>query len=208
MLNPGIFYWISSERFLCFVNEMTPQEELTGGRPVDYSKWHRPPNLPKWCYHTDGDWFEQRLCEGELRSVACIETIKVAESFVERAQCDYKLWASKKALLKEIHLLMKLPCFVVRHTAGCHIAGMYSIFQFSVSRFIGNGEAKADIMSEDTYKNFIIGLKPTHPCSRCGSTDWWWRQNEWAPKGEWLCNRCHPCPVKKEIPKPGQQTMF
>ena len=42
-----------------------------------------------------------------------------------------------------------------------------------------------------------VALKPLCPCSNCGSTDWWWRQNNWAPKGEYLCNRCHPNPNKE-----------
>jgi len=40
--------------------------------------------------------------------------------------------------------------------------------------------------------------KPTQPCHTCGSTSWWWRQNAWAPKGEWLCGRCHPDPDRSE----------
>lgn len=43
--------------------------------------------------------------------------------------------------------------------------------------------------------------KPTHPCSICGSTDWWWQpDSRWGP-GEWLCGRCHPNPnpAPKEV---------
>jgi len=38
----------------------------------------------------------------------------------------------------------------------------------------------------------VVRAKPTHPCSICHSTDWWWRpDNQWG-LGEWLCNRYHP----------------
>lgn len=36
------------------------------------------------------------------------------------------------------------------------------------------------------------------PCHNCGSNNWWWRQNRWALKGEWLCGTCHP-EVKNEM---------
>ena len=169
---------------------MTPQQELTNKRPTDYSKWHRPPTLPDWCYHTDGDWFEQRKCEGDLLSVAYIETIRLRPEFsIESAQRRYELWASKYALMRDIYLRMGIPCFVVRHTPGC--------VKFSVARFTTDGEKEAVIMNEAAYKDFICQLKPTYPCHNCGATDWWWRQNDGAPRGDWLCGRCHPNPNKE-----------
>lgn len=51
--------------------------------------------------------------------------------------------------------------------------------------------AQAEVMAESPHP------EPARPCRICGSTDWWWRQNRWAPKGEWLCNQCHPNPNKE-----------
>ena len=45
-----------------------PQEEITGARPTNYSSWHREA-LPRKCYMTDGDWFEQRVEKGDLVSI-------------------------------------------------------------------------------------------------------------------------------------------
>ena len=73
-----------------------------------------------------------------------------------------------------------------------------------------SGETEAEVTKKVTaptknqplllQKNAGAG-RPTYPCPICGSTDWWWRQNNWAPKGEWLCARCHPNPNKEaEMP--------
>jgi len=33
---------------------------------------------------------------------------------------------------------------------------------------------------------------PKKPCYACGGSSWWWRQNNWAQNGDWLCSRCYP----------------
>lgn len=129
---------------------MSPQKEVTDKRPTNYSQWHRA-NLPEWCYHTDGDWFEQRLVSGELIPVAYIETIQIPPLFIQQAQQEYPLWPSKEALLKSIYNHMDLPCFVVRHTADCK--------SFCVSRINSNGqETESLIMTEEQYKNWLMAL--------------------------------------------------
>ena len=130
---------------------MTPQRELTGKRPGNYSAWHRD-KLPKWCYHTDGDWFEQRLVNGKLVAVAYIETIEIPPLFINNAQREYKLWPSKKALIADIYNRMGIPCFIVRHTADCT--------NFCVSRATSTGdEIEALVMNEANYIEWIQKLE-------------------------------------------------
>lgn len=94
-----------------------PMEEITGKRPRNYSIWHRN-KLPEWCKMTDGDYFEQRLIDGELCAVAYIETIQVPD--VHAAQMGgYPVWPSKDALCKEIQRKMNIPSFIVYHNATC-----------------------------------------------------------------------------------------
>lgn len=170
---------------------MAPQNERTEERPANYSKWHRYPNLPHWCHHTDGDWFEQRKCEGEFPCVAYIETIELPpDEPIERAQYDYPLWQSKGGLMDQVEQGMQIPCFVVRHTEDCSL--------FSVAQVTNKHEGRAIVMNEDEYKDFIQNLKPAYPCPNCGGTDWWLRSNgEWH--GDWLCGRCNPNPNAPEI---------
>ncbi len=40
--------------------------------------------------------------------------------------------------------------------------------------------------------------KPNRPCGRCGSEDWWLRENSIWGEPEWLCGGCHPNPGKEE----------
>lgn len=165
---------------------MTPQQDITKVRLANYSAWHRYPTLPKWCHHTDGDWFEQRKCEGDFPCVAYIETIELPPNkSIGCAQYDYPLWPSKGELMNQVEQDMKIPCFVVRHTEDCSF--------FSVAQVTNNHEARAIVMNEDEYKEFIQRLKPTYPCPNCRDIGWWLRSDgEWH--GEWLCGRCHPNP--------------
>jgi len=46
----------------------------------------------------------------------------------------------------------------------------------------------------------IIKDKPTQPCLICKGTDYWYRHpGVLAGPGEWLCERCHPEPLCKQI---------
>ena len=129
---------------------MAPQRELTGKRPSNYSAWHRT-KLPKWCYHTDGDWFEQRVANGKLVAVAYIETIEIPPLFINNAQREYELWPSKKALVADIYNRMNIPCFIVRHTADCT--------NFCLSRVTPTGaETEAIVMNEAKYISWILNL--------------------------------------------------
>lgn len=37
--------------------------------------------------------------------------------------------------------------------------------------------------------------KPDRPCGVCKADEWWQRDS-----GEWVCGRCHPKPIEKEVP--------
>lgn len=128
---------------------MTPQKELTNKRPTNYSNWHRAV-LPRWCYYTDGDSFEQRMDNGNLITVAYIETIQVPPLFIDSAQCEYPLWPSKKALMMDISEGMKIPCFVVRHKPSCDL--------FFVARFLNGEEIEEQLMNQQQYTEFICNL--------------------------------------------------
>lgn len=72
---------------------MAPQQDITKVRPANYSRWHRYPTLPRWCCHTDGDWFEQRKCEGALQCVAYIDTKRELAKAAHNNHHDY-YWLS------------------------------------------------------------------------------------------------------------------
>lgn len=121
-----------------------PPEEITYKRPTNYSTWHRQA-LPRECYMTDGDWFEQRLKDGKLISVAYIETIQI--DIVEEADKRYPLWPSKKSLSLEIAEKMSIPVYTVWHNPDCT--------DFLVLRITGT---KPKRMNKDQYVKFIKNL--------------------------------------------------
>lgn len=128
-----------------------PQKEVTGKRPTNYSKWHRYPNLPKWCRLADSDWFEIREKDNRLLPVACIETMEIGALFIKIAQQEYPLWETKQALLSAINQRMGIPVFVVRHTSDCKL--------FALSRITQSGaETPQTVLDEQGYKNFLINL--------------------------------------------------
>lgn len=122
-----------------------PQRRFKRVKSERYSDWHRYPTLPKWCYMTDADWFEQRLKDGQLRTVACIETIEVG--VVDSADKDYPLFRSKKPLYQEMEGKMGFPVYIVWHNPECT--------DFLVLRIT---ETKPKRMNESEYKEFIKGL--------------------------------------------------
>lgn len=121
-----------------------PQEEITGERPSNYSRWHRRA-LPSWCSVTDGDWFEQRTKDGQFKAVAYIETIQV--SVVDGADKAYPPWPSKMSLCKDIKNRMGIPVYVVWHSPRCD--------DFLVLKI---GKTQAKRMNEQQYGEFIRGL--------------------------------------------------
>jgi len=102
-------------------------------------------NLPRWCFQTDGDWFEQRRTNGELHTVAYIETIQMPSD--EKTFEDYPVWSSKKSLCLEIETKMRIPAYIVWHSPNCLI--------FFVQRITRDKPIK---MTEKEYIAFIEGL--------------------------------------------------
>ncbi len=41
------------------------------------------------------------------------------------------------------------------------------------------------------------GEPPSERCWRCGGQVFWRRPAEWGAR-EWLCQRCHPCPLARD----------
>jgi len=111
-----------------------------------YSDWHRKA-LPHWCYMTDGDWFEQRVRDGEIKAVAYIETIGVPAPTVENADKDYEPWGLKPQLCLEIERKMGIPAYIVWHNKDCN--------DFLVLRIT---ETTPKRMNEEEYKDFIKSL--------------------------------------------------
>ena len=131
---------------------MNPIKEQTNNRPSNYSKWHRPPNLPNWCLLADGDWFEMRETGESIEPVACIETMEIGGLFIKQAQQNYPLWKTKKYLLKEIQLRMNIPVYIVRHTSDCHL--------FAISRLTQDGDETSQLIyDENQYKKFLIEIQ-------------------------------------------------
>lgn len=122
-----------------------PQQRFKRVKSERYSDWHRYPTLPKWCFMTDADWWEQRVKNGQLRTVACIETIEV--KVVDSADKGHPLFPSKKPLYQGIQEKMGIPVYIVWHNPDCN--------DFLVLRL---GETKAKRMNEQEYKEFIKGL--------------------------------------------------
>ena len=38
----------------------------------------------------------------------------------------------------------------------------------------------------------IIPDKPTEPCVMCGTDSWYWPDDNYMGKKEWVCGKCHP----------------
>ena len=123
---------------------MSPQTEVTNNRPKDYSKWHRYPNLPYWCYQTDGEFFEQRIVNNEMTVIAYIETLEIP---YYKSPSDYPIWDSKKALAKQIASRMNIPAFYVWHTKDCKV---FFVKNVTCDKIIK--------MYEKEYKEFIKKL--------------------------------------------------
>jgi hypothetical protein len=116
--------------------------ELTGNRPNNYSLWHR--TLKSNMFMTDGDWFEQRVKDGKLVSVAYIETIQLSNL---DAYKSYPVWRSKKELCNEITTKMQIPSFVVYHDTDCKNFVIINVVTGQIAKF-----------DEDRYKDFLKGL--------------------------------------------------
>jgi hypothetical protein len=120
-----------------------PQEEQTNNRPKAYSKWHRD-MLPSWCYQTDGDFFEQRLIDGVLQTVAYIETIQIEKPWERYDQ--YPLWSSKESLITDI-AARGWKSYVVYHNKSCS--------EFTVVKWRPRGIRKFNV---DEYIRWVKSL--------------------------------------------------
>ena len=124
-----------------------PQDEITNNRPSNYSSYRRYPNFPKWCYMTDGDFFEQRFNdENQLAAVAYIETVQIPTG---TKPDQYPIWKSKQSLTKEIAHKMGIPGYFVWHYPNCKIFFVQDVTTDYVMK-----------LSENDYRFFIMGLKP------------------------------------------------
>jgi len=94
---------------------------------------------------TDGDWFEQRVIDGQLRSVAYVETIQLTD--VEEAPVTHPVWSSKRSLLLEIESKMRIPAYIVWHNEACD--------DFLVLRPTDNTSRR---MKGEEYEEFIKGM--------------------------------------------------
>ena len=70
--------------------------------------------------------------------------------FIHNAQREYPLWPAKLALYTYLRQKLAIPVFIVRHTPDCKL--------FSVARLESGGETEATVMTEDEYKEFLVGL--------------------------------------------------
>lgn len=94
---------------------------------------------------TDGDFFEQRVRNGELVSVAYIETIQIDNP--SEGDKTHPLWKSKRSLCLEIEKKMGIPAYVVWHNKECK--------DFLVLRIT---ETTPKRMNEKEYIEFIKSL--------------------------------------------------
>ena len=118
---------------------------MTNNRPKSYSRFRRYPNFPRYCYVTDGDFFEQRFFNDKLVTVAYFETIQIPNN---KSFEDYPVWNSKQALLDSIMDKMNIPCFVVWHNSDCTV--------FFVQRWRSDKVVK---MYVEEYKRVISNLE-------------------------------------------------
>jgi len=124
-------------------------EELFWRRPKNYSVWHRPPSLPKWCYLTDGDFFEQRVINGKLTVVAYFETYETTDiDLATNYGTRHGIWPSKRALIREIGEKMGIPTYIVVHNPQCT--------NFLVWKGLEDPSPKR--MDEFQYKEFIENI--------------------------------------------------
>lgn len=148
-----------------------PEKELFWRRPKNYSIWHRPPNLPKRCYLTDGDFFEQRVINGKLTAIAYFETAETEG--IERILLDlewgrkYLPWPSKRALMKEIGEKMRIPTYFVVNNPECTDFLVWGDLEKPPKR-MGEAEYKEFIKNlstdrvSESSKNFVSGEAMPH----------------------------------------------
>lgn len=130
--------------------QLTPDEERERSR-AKYSKWHRPPTLPHWCYMVDMDWVEMRVVNRELIPVAFVECITYRGENIEEANIEKPLTRAKKALCEYCEKNW-LPTYVVWFNPDKLGEGA----RFLVQRI--NSETPL-LMTEEGYKDFIKNLQ-------------------------------------------------
>ena len=138
-----------------------PQRQLTTDEEREaahraYSKWHRFPTLPRNCYMIDGDWIELRSIYGNLIPVALIETISYRGADLHKAHEEKALTPAKQALGEYIEKQW-LPTYIVWFDPGL-LSTYPEVTNFLVMRM---GQDPI-LMSEETYKSFLIKLHITY----------------------------------------------
>lgn len=105
-----------------------PNDEITGQRPSNFSRWHRL-KLPSSCALADVDWAEVRY--GHV--VAFLETIEISlgdigqagewikndpwlHSWYPNYDKRYPLWETKKVIFNYLLAVCKMPLYVIYHT--------------------------------------------------------------------------------------------
>lgn len=94
---------------------MSPQDEIRYRRPLTYSLWHRKA-LPPHCYMSDGDWFELRIRNGEMKIVAYFETIELP---VMRSIDQLPLWDITKGVALAVSKQFHIPVYIVWYNQAC-----------------------------------------------------------------------------------------
>ena len=130
---------------------MTPMRQLSSDEEVQlarekYSKWHRPPTLPRWCYMVDMDWVEMRRRDGQLVPVAFVECVTCRGDDVARAEEEKPLTRAKDALCSWFARIE--PTFVV----WMNPYKLGNGANLLVKRI---GEETARVLAEEEYKKFL-----------------------------------------------------
>ena len=132
---------------------MTPQQQLSsdearGESREKYSKWHRVPNLPYWCYMVDMDWIEMRVRNGELVPVAFIEVITYRGKNIEKANLEKPLTRAKFALCK----------YCEDHSFSTYVV-WFNPNELGTAKFLVQRVGKKPmLMNEAEYKRFLMNL--------------------------------------------------
>ena len=146
------------------------KEETTGGRPSNYSLWHR--TLPKKCYVMDIDWVECR--EGFIPK-ALIETSEINYEYVNEGEDPYKetLWYVlrrtwlQRSALHYIAAKLGIKAYIVIHEPVpkpekflvLEITQELNSLDWKNSKPKDVERLSPVMLSESDYRKFLIGLE-------------------------------------------------
>jgi hypothetical protein len=146
------------------------KSETTGGRPVNYSTWHR--TLPDHCYVMDVDWVETRGPSHIPKGL--FETSEINYKFVNSGEDPYlktlwyvlrRTWLQRGVLL-HIASQLKINAYIVIHEAiespphflVLQISNDVNKHDWTNSTFSDIHKVQPILMTEQKYRNFIIQL--------------------------------------------------